>query len=47
MQADYRRTAVDLFAGLDAAEMNAFGTTIERMLGRLRTEGAGTSPGGR
>jgi DNA-binding MarR family transcriptional regulator len=39
MRADYRRTAVDLFAGLDAAEISAFTTTIERMLRRLR-EGA-------
>jgi len=47
MNSDYRRTAVELFAGLDAAQVSAFGTIIEQMLGRLRTEGAGTRPGGR
>jgi DNA-binding MarR family transcriptional regulator len=45
MHADYRRTAANLFAGLDAAEVSAFATTIDRMLGRLRGEGAGRPVG--
>jgi hypothetical protein len=43
MQADSRRTAVDLLAGLGAAEVSAFATTIDRMLGRLREDGPRTT----
>ena len=39
MHDDYRRTAVDLFAGLDAAQVSAFAITIDRMLRRVRGEG--------
>jgi DNA-binding MarR family transcriptional regulator len=38
MHVQYRRTAGELFADLDAAQVRAFSATLARMLGRLRRE---------
>jgi DNA-binding MarR family transcriptional regulator len=41
MVAAYRRTAKDLFAGLNPAEVATFVSTLETLLARLRTNVSG------
>jgi DNA-binding MarR family transcriptional regulator len=41
MVAVYRRTAKDLFAGLNPAEVATFVSTLETLLARLRTNVSG------